>query len=430
MDEDKLYEATYGSVSDGPLTIHPTGPATYGPYTLNNVVPNSDTNVWLTHHPQRAYTVQGSYEPYTYTDEPTYGSLAYRAFNGSGSSILGDKVVVNNEPIYSYGRQQSKRLTYTPPNQVCAPFQPHEDCSSSKNSMGGDTIDWSYGWLSCCSGFCPAKRTCAKPDLNECSIGQDLLLRNPATTIEWDGQAPNYRCTYDGHKINTLEQINNYEAKYNHSKDYKENVDKIMARFCSGSTGACPIGSDGKAPIRCSRLKGLDAESSKCRAWIAAQSVAVRDAVMDEYCLHYPNHKDCSCIHRAHNPTYTAAKQNNPYNDGCWYLPCLDSNNLIKSDVVVGKDGCPREMCQVIYDLNRNNNVVVHDNQDIINCNFNTLEPHKEPQPPPIFPEPKPYPLQPPVMVMDLIRLYGIYVVTVAAVVILFVLLIRMRQST
>ncbi len=42
-----------------------------------------------------------------------------------------------------------------------------------------------------CSGFCPSKRECAKPDPKECDIGNDILDRDPFLKIEWDVNAPN-----------------------------------------------------------------------------------------------------------------------------------------------------------------------------------------------------------------------------------------------
>ncbi len=104
------------------------------------------------------------------------------------------------EPIYSSGVQRSTRINYLPSSQSCAPFQSHADCDKSPNSKGGESYDWNYGWNSCCSGFCPSKRECAKPDPKECDIGNDILDRDPFLKIEWDVNAPNYRCTYDLHK--------------------------------------------------------------------------------------------------------------------------------------------------------------------------------------------------------------------------------------
>jgi hypothetical protein len=297
------------------------------------------------------------------------------------------------ELVYISGVQGTTRLNYLPSSQSCAPFQSHADCDQSPNSKGGTSYDWNYGWSSCCSGFCPSKRQCAKPDPMECNIGNDILDRNPLIKIEWDTSAPNYRCTYDLHKINTQEQINMFVSKNGKSKTY----DEIMTSFCEIPSHVCPVDpGDGSSDIgkgkpmdKCSRLVSLDDEGTRCRAWASTQDNKTVDNIKKEYCLHNPNSPDCRCINRSTNVLYDATKKNNPIPDGCWYKPCSTSVYLKTSDIVADGQFCPKEMCQIIYDANKNNNVVIKDNTNNIKCDFSKFSapgPPPTPGPIPIIP--------------------------------------------
>ncbi len=59
-------------------------------------------------------------------------------------------------------------------------------------------------------------------------LAMNILDRDPFLKIEWDVNAPNYRCTYDLHKINTSEQINLFVAKNGKNKSYDENYDIFL----------------------------------------------------------------------------------------------------------------------------------------------------------------------------------------------------------
>jgi hypothetical protein len=275
------------------------------------------------------------------------------------------------EPIYSTGVQKSTRLNYLPSSQSCAPFQSHADCDQSNNSKGGMSFDWNYGWSSCCAGFCPSKRKCAKPDPRECNIGNDILNRDPLLAIEWDENAPNYRCTYDLHKINTAEQINVFVSKNGKDKSYNE----IMSSFCEIPSHVCPEDPQEEGSMKkCSRLISLDDEGTRCRAWAATQDIKTVDNIKKEYCLHNPQSPDCRCINRVGNDLYDSAKVKNPYPDGCWYKPCSTSVYLKTSEILEDEKYCPKEMCQVIYDTNKNNDVVIKDNTNTIKCDFSQFE--------------------------------------------------------
>ncbi len=43
------------------------------------------------------------------------------------------------------------------------------------------------------------------------------------------------------------------------------------------------------------------------------------------------------------------------------------------SDILSDEKHCPKEMCQVIYNVNQNNDVVIKDNTNNIKCDFTNL---------------------------------------------------------
>jgi hypothetical protein len=384
--------------------------------------------------------------PYTQPNQPlspnhyNYGYTGFYTDNERNVGATGGER--HPEPIYSTGVQQSTRLNYLPPNQVCAPFQSHEDCNKSPNSKGGETLDWSYGWDSCCAGFCPSKRQCARPDPRECNIGNDILNRDPVLKIEWDGNAPNYRCVYDLHKINTYEQINQFVSKNGKTKSY----DQMMAAFCEIPSHVCPIDPDGaydgsgkNQPMQnCSRLLSLDDEGTKCRAWAATQSKEVTDNVKLEYCLNNPDNPDCRCINRSTSELYIEAKKGHAIPDKCWYKPCSTSVYLQTSDIIENGKNCPKGICQTIYNINKANDVVIKNNTDSIMCDFSQFEPTgptPTPTPTPIPTPPLPPPVIPPVSgepVYDgLLQNKTVLIAgaAMAAFAVIFLLFILMRKS-
>lgn len=272
--------------------------------------------------------------------------------------------------VYGYGTQTSTKIHYLPPAQSCAPFQSHADCDLNPNAAGGMSNDWTFGWSTCCLGFCPSKRKCARVDKAECDIGRDILNRDPLIDIKWNGTAPKIRCAYNVHKINTLVQLNNFVSKNGTGNEY----DSIMKTFCALPSHVCPPDPEtGKPMNKCSKLLSLDSEGSRCRSWAAQQNSGVVDAVKNDYCLHNLDSPDCRCINRIYNPLYTAVKADNPFADACWFVPCSTSTYLTTSEITEGSQNCPTNICQVIYDLSNNKDVLVKDNNNNIKCDFSSF---------------------------------------------------------
>jgi len=178
------------------------------------------------------------------------------------------------------------------------------------------------------------------------------------------------QCSYDVNKIETIEQITEFEKL---NPNNKEGIDKIMKSFCSKTSHECPKDTEGNPMTSCSRLKSLDEEGRQCREWASKQDAATNDLIIDEYCLANGTNKDCSCHNRASDPVYIDAKAGHEIPDGCWYAPCSANQYLQTSHIIDTTKDCPKNMCKIIYDLNKNNTNVIANNTHNINCNFMTF---------------------------------------------------------
>ncbi len=107
------------------------------------------------------------------------------------------------------------------------------------------------------------------------------------------------------------------------------------------------------------------------------------------------------------------------------------------SDILSDEKHCPKEMCQVIYNVNQNNDVVIKDNTNNIKCDFTKFIPPTPPTPGP-GPTPGPIPIIPPINPLPLpnttflenknVLITGIAVTGVA--VLLFLLLMFKSKTT
>jgi hypothetical protein len=123
----------------------------------------------------------------------------------------------------------------------------------------------------------------------------------------------------------------------------------------------------------CSRLKSTGLDGSECRNWFSKLTPSQRDSIISSYCLEN-NTDDCKCVNRNFYESYQRLKSINPYNDGCWYVHCTDSQkNLIPSHLLDPE--CPDNICQVIFDIYDTGNVTFDDVKNDINCNFSNETP-------------------------------------------------------
>jgi len=290
------------------------------------------------------------------------------------TSILG--VPTNN--IYATLTQTEPYESYMV-NDTCDMFTIDHPCNSSNNAFGGQTPDWPYAFNTCPAAT--SKRKCSKPNPNLCNIGNSSSGQDPFIDVTWGRKEniaiyepgyspPTIRCSYDINKIDTLEQINNYMNKSGSSEAF----DQMMELFCSKESNTCPRGPNSTQNMaKCSRLKSTDDAGQRCRGWLTKQNDKTKDNIIDNYCLNYPNNEDCRCQNRANDNLYKETKSGNEIPDGCWYMPCSTGAYLQK-----GKDHCPQNMCKVIYDMKKNNDIIMQNNSNTINCNFSTFKQDEE----------------------------------------------------
>lgn len=192
---------------------------------------------------------------------------------------------------------------------------------------------------------------------DNCYIGIDREGYDPRIQFIKNSDT-NITCEYDVSKINTYVQLNEYKNKY--GDDYKT----LLQTYCEFESDAC------SEIDKCSRLTSNDDSGSICKSWAAAQNNQTLDEVKKAYCRRFPINADCKCINRRNDKIYNETKTNKYFNDGCWYTPCTTGENLVISEI--NADNCP-DVCQIIYDLNKNNSAVINKTQNVINCQFGTL---------------------------------------------------------
>lgn len=189
-------------------------------------------------------------------------------------------------------------------------------------------------------------------EYRDCYIGIDINGYDPRIPSDTK------KCVYNVAYINTEQQLNQLIRKYGST------VDKdILRNWCSYETDDCIVGS------KCSRVS-----TSICKKWFEGKTTTniAKDGVINDYCKRFPNNDDCRCINRSKDDIYTQTKIGKDYNDGCWYVPCSTNGYLKTSDI--NSEKCLTNICQVIYNANKNNNVVISNNNQRIDCDFKAIK--------------------------------------------------------
>lgn len=192
-----------------------------------------------------------------------------------------------------------------------------------------------------------------KPPLN-CYIGLDEEGYDPNVGVDVGAST----CTFETSHINKLSQLTQLKERLDQPMD-----DLVMQDYCSYETTECSE----KLGSKCSRI-----HAGECSEWVAGQPTKVEDKVITNYCRKFPNNIDCKCVNRLYDPIYKQTKSTNQYNDGCWYADCATKEFLKTSDV--NTSNCPSSICQIIYDLNKNNDVIIQNNDHKINCDFTSSD--------------------------------------------------------
>lgn len=242
----------------------------------------------------------------------------------------------------------------------------HYDCKKHKNQAGDLVEDKFLGWVSCTGGLSAGQRLCSEPNPKECYIGLDSTKIDPYRDITWSDKAPYISCQYNIDNINTIEQLYNIEKKFPISNNINS-VNEIKKNFCYSFSKKCPIDPETNKPFeKCSRFISLDDEGEKCREWVVSQPIRVSDIHKKDFCHKNPNLKECQCLNRHLNDDYKNVKKYLHTEDYCWYLPCASGPYLKQENIQLNKK-CSN-ICQIIIETNKNHNVKIDENQNIINC--------------------------------------------------------------
>jgi hypothetical protein len=240
------------------------------------------------------------------------------------------------------------------------------------NSNSKGVVDYEFGTAEC-GPYAVRQPFCAEPDIDECFVGLNSQNEDPRLTVDWNRKSPNITCTYDAKKMNSFSLIKNFRSMFGETESYNQ----MMQNLCSGPGTSCandPI--TGKPFVQCSKLRSLNEEGDTCREWWNRQIAPVQDSVVINYCLANPNSPDCKCITRVTNDeSYRLLKSSSPFNDGCWYVPCVgQSVYLTTSDL--RNPSCPDNFCQlIINNLQNRGDINIKDISSGINCDTSTVSP-------------------------------------------------------
>ena len=207
--------------------------------------------------------------------------------------------------------------------------------------------DWEYGTEQVtdgvqarCSKIAP-KETCGEIGRNQ--------------TAEWkinnDGKSasPLVECTYDVNTF-TFEDVNEYKSMYGEDSGFN-NV--VMPSFCFEESKICVNNPRTSKPwAECPNMLNSGAEGLSCRNW-RSENKEIADEAQDEYCDENPGSSTCDCYTRDQNDVYQIVSEDNPYNAGCWFYPCVHpAGYLVPSDLINDDPTCPEEkvVCSNIND--------------------------------------------------------------------------------
>lgn len=243
-------------------------------------------------------------------------------------------------------------------------YMPASWCNCGTCTIGSDqpecfktngVTDWEVGWTKCCNGFCASQRVCVPVDGTQCDIGVSSKGVDPLVSAEWDGTAPNLKCTYDLSGIDRYEQVEAFNAQFAPN-------DRVMAAFCERPSKNCQPGMES-----CSVLHSQNTGSDSCRTWFGSLAKDTdRDAVGATYCTRY-NTEDCRCINRELTDEYNFLKAHNPISDKCWFKPCANASRYFTPSAFA-KDTCPENICEIILNIYKDRDVSIYDND--FTCNM------------------------------------------------------------
>jgi len=271
-------------------------------------------------------------------------------------------------------------------------------CSWFDQSTSCNNNDFAVDWEACCGGLCRQTLKCLPPQEKVCSVSQTNVEFVKAS---WSSSNPNdvsktpdLVCTYDKTKF-TPESLVAYRKKFGKDSKYFEILailasrpatEKCLNPVCQtsqdGSTMTC---SSKDVASKCSSLSEDSHNGFLLRRELGFCSDAEKMDIVKTVCGRTADFDDCRCFNKLIvDSNYALLKKIHNYDDRCWYLPCVDSYSL--SNYIQSNDiptSCPNNMCQVIIDAARNQNVDISKIENTLNCSFAE---RKQVLPPPTLP--------------------------------------------
>lgn len=213
---------------------------------------------------------------------------------------------------------------------------------------------------------------------NDCNDGDSLA----------SGVTPWQTCVYS---VGDFEHIGSNDMNsLLVGKEGNPNYDEIMSAWCAQTeSSGCPVDSfAGTTPSSCVRLRSNTSNGKLCQSWLSGlqknnfydRSQGYLDAIASSYCSRYPTAGECRCVNRSRDPTYRLLKPSFPYNDGCWYNPCVPTYEpdyyFVPSDVQVSwrtandqgtQSMCPTNFCGNFINA-KNGNVTLENSTEYTQC--------------------------------------------------------------
>lgn len=186
----------------------------------------------------------------------------------------------------------------------------------------------------------------------------------PAVGSFWTGKGYEKICEYDLDLFDSVAQGREYMNKFGRTG---ENVDRIMSQVCGMITQKdCPINPDtGERMKECMVLRSENRDGDTCQDWAIRADPLLIDRMKTRWCTVNRNAEDCKCINRAFDPEYKDLKRYFQQNDSCWYAPCSNTGAYLTHST---KEDCTANICQVVYQLKNNNDVIIKNVKNAIQC--------------------------------------------------------------
>lgn len=222
-----------------------------------------------------------------------------------------------------------------------------------------------------CGGLCTSARICTPVDTDVCKINSVLTSALNETESKFLEKPPNFipamvACKY---KLDSFKKPEDY-FMWVDTFGQNDESDTLLGKLCGTTVDEKDCMDN--VP-KCSGYRKTTQFGNECRRLLEkkyADHSADYNTLINEVCLKNNDLDECKCVSRTDpaNTIYQKLKTMLPVNDGCWYIPCVNSFCLRQSDV---RDPvCPSSFCQSAIQAIDAEDVDIRNNKVLINCNF------------------------------------------------------------